>query len=353
MGKLTEETWFNEQWATEVCDATRELVRLYCDALEAVSEFPGFFGRVRLYGIRTGYRPLLVLKSLLREAAVDHIRAILEDVGLLHLRAFAAARPLPAEMRLGVKRTADAATIAEAEMRRSKFIARQQHVAALLKEAAEDAHELAELIAKEEKVGQRALKSIIRLFRRGLPFLWAGWVITQFQRFSNAPQLQLFLFFAGIILIYHLTALATLLFHDAAERKDILFNGYIGKASDGLDPLFPEASRLETALFKKFHVHPPIVISWETVIPILHYVLISAIIVWLWVKLPLAPVSRWFAGAVGFVLVVSYLKELVSLAKLLTLRYPGRSNWEIMRALFPWFQSLVPLAEKDQQEGSE
>ncbi|HEY1936415.1 MAG TPA: hypothetical protein VGJ33_00595 [Candidatus Angelobacter sp.] len=353
MNKLREQTWFTEQWATEVRDATRDLVRLYYEALETVSAFPGFFLRVKLFGLRSGHRPLFVLKSFFREAAVEHIRTVLRQTDLLHLRAFAASRPLKLEMSLGVKKTAKAEVVAEAETRRSKFIEQQQRIATILQEAAQDVHGLAELLTNEERRGQRALKSVMRLLRRGLPFLWAGWVIAQFKHWSNAPQLQALLFFLGTALVYHLTALATLPFHDAGERAYILFEGFMGKTSDGLAPLFPEASRLEKAMFEKFGVHPPVVISWEMIIPIFHYMVVSGLIVWLWIKLPLGHTARELVGACGFLLIMTYLRELFVLTQLLGLRYRGRSRWEIFLALFTSFQSLVPLEEQHGESESE
>jgi hypothetical protein len=256
-------------------------------------------------------------------------------------------------MSLGVKKTAQAEVVAEAETRRCKFVEQQERIAATLQEAAQDVHDLSELLTNEERPGKRALKGVVRLLRGGLPFLWAGWVITQFKRWSNAPPLQIFLFFLGTALVYHLTALATLLFHDAGERKYILFDGYIGEASDGLAPLSPGASRLEKAMFEKFGVHPPVVISWETIIPIFHYVVISGLVVWLWVKLPLGPTAREVAGVFGFLLIMKYLRELFLLTQLLILRYRGRSKSEILLALFTSFQSLVPFEEQNGESEAE
>ena len=124
MNKLHELKWFDEQWATEVRDATRELVRLYCEALEAVSALPRPIQFIEFSGLRGGYRPLLVVKSFLREAVIDHIAIVLRHAALLRLRAFAVARPLPGEVRLGVKRTAEAEVVARAEARRTEFLAR-------------------------------------------------------------------------------------------------------------------------------------------------------------------------------------------------------------------------------------
>lgn len=353
MNKLAEQKWFTERWATEVRDATRDLVRLYYDALEAVSAFPGFFQRVTLYGGRSDYRPLLVLKSFFREAAVEHIRLMLRHTELLHLRAFAASRPRKLELSLGVKKTAGAEVVAQAELRRSNFIAQQQRIAITLQEAVQDVHDLTEFLTNEERPGQRTLKGVMRLLRRGLPFLWAGWIVAQFKHWSNAPQLQIFLFLLGTTLVYHLMALATLLFHDAGERKYILFDGYMGRASDGLEPLFPEVSRLEKALFEKFGVRPPVVISWEAIIPILHYVVISGLIVWLWIKLPLAPSARGVVGVLGLVLIIEYLRRVLLFCQLLIVRYRGRSKWEITIALFSSLQSLVPFEEQTGDSESE
>jgi hypothetical protein len=141
--------------------------------------------------------------------------------------------------------------------------------------------------------------------------------------------------------------LLTLPFHDAGERKYLFFEGYIGRESDGLDPLFPPMSRYEAALFKLFGSKPPIVISWETIIPALHYGLMSVLLIVMLVKLPFTPVALTIASVFASVLIVLYFVEIHNLWTLLKLRYRGRSIGEL---LFSLFSSLNMLKSSNDSE---
>src|ERR1700686_2490598 len=103
--------WFTEEWSTDVRDATRRLVRHYAQAVETVDALPKCFWTIRLSGIRGGMRPLCIVKPLLRDAVMEHIRRVLAQTKPLHVRAFVAGRPLPEQMRLGVKKSAPAEVI--------------------------------------------------------------------------------------------------------------------------------------------------------------------------------------------------------------------------------------------------
>jgi hypothetical protein len=340
--------WFTESWALKVRDATRKLVRLYASAVETVDTVPKWFWVVRLSGLRGGMRPLIVAKPLLRDAVIDHIKRVLEQTRLLRVRAFVAARPLPEKSRLGIKATAAREKVEEATRKRDEYLARQQKIAALLDEASKDVKELLEALGADPKTGQRSFKVLLRAARRFLPFLWAGVVISQFGRLAGQPQFQVLAFFFGTAVIYHLAAWLTLPFHDAGERKYVFFEGYMGRESDGLNPLFPPASRYEDALFKLFGSKPPIVISWETVVPILHYGLMSILLVVMLVKLPFDHDSLAIAALFSAVLITVYVLQLGRMRTLLGLRYKRRSSWEILAALF---SSLNIFKSDDSEDG--
>jgi hypothetical protein len=342
--------WFTEKWATEVRDSTRRLVRLYAEAIETVDALPHWFRMIRLSGIRGGARPLFIFKALLRDSVADHIRRVLQQTVRLQVRAFVASRPLPEQTRLGVKKTAPPEAITRATEARDKFIAQQQIIAGLLDEASKDVKGMLELVGANEGVGQRAFKNLIRTARRFLPFLWASVVIAQFSRWSGQSQLQLLAFFVGTVVVYHLAAWLTLPFHDAGETKYVYFEGYIGGGDDGLRALFPPASRYESALFKLFRSKPPIAISWETVTPLLHYALISALLIIMLIKLPFAGQALNVALSFAAILIIIYIWQLWLLWHLLTLRYEGRSAWEIITALI---SSLTVLNPSDKSDDSE
>jgi hypothetical protein len=348
--KLEEHKWFNEKWASELRDAARALARHYASACEGVEALPKPFQRVALGGLRGGRR-LWVVKLLFREAVNDHIRSVISRVGLLHWRAYSAARPDREELRRRVKDTAAAEAVEADKARLAEFDARQRKISELLEEASRDFREMLELLKSDERIGQNALKSILRLIRRVLPFAWAGSVIATFGRWSNAPQIQLLIFFAGVTAIYHVLAWFTLLFHDAAERKWALFQGYFGTPSDGLYPLEPVVSRLEESFFKILGSRPPIVISWETVVPVFHYITISVVMIIMLFKLPFSHTALGVALVLCALLIRKYAIELFWLWRLLKVRYPGRAWHEIVLALLPPFQVIEPFMPLDDDEG--
>jgi len=345
---MNDPIWFTESWALKVRNATRQLVRLYASAVETVDTVPKWLWVVRLTGLRGGMRPLIVAKPLLRDAVIDHIKRVLEQTRLLRVRAFVAARPLPEKSRLGIKASAAREKVEEAIRKRDEYLAHQQKIAALLDEASKDVKELLEAVGADPKTGQRSFKVLLRAGRRFLPFVWAGVVISQFRKLADQPQAQVLAFFFGTALIYHLVAWLTLPFHDAGERKYVFFEGYTGRESDKLNPLFPPASRYEGALFELFGSKPPIVISWETVVPILHYGLMSILLVVMLIKLPFDRDSFVTAALFSALLISVYTRELFRMRTLLGRRYEGRSLWEILAALF---SSLNMLKSDDSEDG--
>jgi hypothetical protein len=71
--------------------------------------------------------------------------------------------------------------------------------------------------------------------------------------------------------------------------------------------------------------------------------IISALIVVLWIKLPLGSAARALAGVLGLVLIAVYLTQLAAMCTLLTRRHHGRSMWEIASALLLSLQWLEPF----------
>jgi hypothetical protein len=339
---MTQPGWFTEQWATEVRDAARKLVRLYAEAIETVDLLPRWIWRVRLSGLRGGMRPLIVVKPLLRDAVANHVRRVLTRTQLLQLRGFMAGRPLPETRRRGRRKAATpAAVIAKS---------RQEKIAILLEEAARDVKGLLEVVGEDEKVGRQAFAALVRAARRWLPVIWAGVVISQFDRLSGWPQFQPLAFFLLVTIAYHLAAALTLPLHDAAERKHVYMNGYLGaKEPDGLNALVPPATRREADLFKLLGPKPPIVISWEIIIPVLHYALMSVLLVIMLIKLPFTSEARAIAGIFAAVLGIIYFRAVMQLWALIKVRYRDRSVWEVLAALLPSFDipGLTDESERD------
>ncbi|MDP1966874.1 MAG: hypothetical protein Q8K93_32295 [Reyranella sp.] len=299
-----------ERWATDVQKATRALVLAYAQAWQSVEGLSARAQVVHPGGLWAG-RPLLVVRLLLRESLVEHITTVLRATSVVRLRAFAAARQ---------------------KVKRSEIA---QPATSPLEQAEGDIRGLLELAEGGERSGQRALKTILSTIRRLLPFIWTGAVLAQFDRWSNAPQNQLVAFAFVVLAGYHVLAWLTLPFHDAAERKYLLLEGYVGKPSDGLTPLAPPASRYEAALFKLIGRQPPIVMSWETVVPLLHYAIASALIVFLVIKLPFAMETRIASGVIGSILIGIYIKRIKDWWSLLRVRYKGRSRGAILLSLLP------------------
>lgn len=344
MQKLEEQPWFSQEWAAKVHDAVRILVRAYIEACEAVEGLAKPIQLVRYGGVRGG-RSVWVAKALLREAVVHHIETVLRSTKVIGIRAYAAARPTSTELRLGVKKTAPPESIAEATARRDAFVKQQEAIATLLEQAVNDIKSLDEVIGAYGKPGQMAFKTIIKYIRHLLPFAWTGFVITQFSAMSGAPQWQLFVFAVISAAAYHFFAWLTLPFYYAADRQYVLFEGYTGNASDGLAPMFPEVSRHEKALFKLLGSRPPIVISWEYLVPLLHYAVLSVLLAMMVIKLPFDPDARILAGVLGGVAILWYLKEIWWGWRLIRQRHRDRSAIEILWALSLGTHTILVLDE--------
>ncbi len=324
---------YDEKWAKDVRDATRWLVCIYARAFEAVLTLRKPWQRVVLGGIY-GKRKFFVVKPLLRDALLHHLKVNLDQATLLALRAYQAQRPTPDETRLRVnKKNASSERIAEAEAERNEFLERQQKSAALLDEALNDIKSLSEIVREQPSLAAKFFKTGISLLRRVAPIAVVGWVVTQFDELRAWPTWQVMGFAILILVAYHLVAWISLPFFDAAYRKHILLNGYMGKPSDGLMPMFPNAARLEVALFKLFDLRPPIVVSWDEIVPALHYLVLIIFIITLLVILPLAGKVRYGAWVFSAVLVFIYIGRIAKSWTWIQQRHKGRNFSELVWAL--------------------
>jgi len=340
MNKLRELDWFNESWATEVRNTMRYLVCSYADAYEAVDRLQKPIQLVRLSGLSIGRR-LLVIKPLLRDAIASHVDIVLSNITTLLLRGYRAARPTLNDLPPGVSRNAEPERRAEAEAKRAAFIQQQERIAGLLEEAVRDAKELRERIGTKGEGGTKTFKIIIRGVRRILPIAWAAWAAALISSASQTGGLQFGLYIVGVIIVYHALALLGLPFHDAAERKHALFEGIIEKpASDGLTPMFPEVSRFENGLFKLLGTQPPVVILWDHIVPLFHYVTAAVLVAYAAFALPLEGKAKNAAWMVAAMLIFVYGRRLMEWWTLVHLRCRGRSVWQILLALFAVIQTL-------------
>lgn len=339
---------YDEKWARDVRDATRWLVCIYARAFEAVLALRKPWQRVVLGGMYGG-RKLLIVKPLLRDALLYHIKVNFNHATLLTLRAYQAQRPTPSETRLGVnKKNASLERIAEAEAQRNAFLERQQNTSALLNEALDDIKSLNEIVCGQPSLAAKLFKTGINLLRRVAPLAVIGWVIARFDELRAWPTWQVMGFAIIILVAYHLVAWVSLPFFNAAYRKHVLLNGYMGKPSDGLMPMFPDAARLEIAFFKLFDLRPPVIVSWDEIVPALHYLVLIIFIIALLVILPLDGKARNGSWVFGAVLVFIYIGRIAEWWTWIHQRHKGRNFSEIAWALLAaidWGAVLEPLKQ--------
>jgi hypothetical protein len=341
---------YDDKWAMDIRDATRWLVCIYARALEAVLALNKPWQRVVFGGLNARLN-IFVVKPLLRDALIHHVQVNLNSETLLALETYLVQRPTPDETRIRVNRkNATPEQIEEAEGERNAFLDKQRTTSALLNEAMDDIKSLKELLSGQPSLAVKLFKTGITLLRRVAPLAVAGWVITRFDHLRAWPTWQEIGFAVLILVVYHFVAWASLPFFNAAYRKHLLLNGYgfIGKPSDGLIPMFPDAARLEVAFFKLFDLRPPVVVSWDEVVPALHYVVLIIFIIALLFVLPLAGDVRYGAWAFGTALIFIYIQRITEWWSWVHQRYRGRNLSEIAWALLSiidWGAVLEPTKQ--------
>ncbi len=352
MKKLEELDWFKPEWAKSVQISTRKLVCAYAEAYEAIEAMPKALQLVDLSGIWHYSRRLVLFKFLLRYAVASHIEVMHKHANLLRLRAFRASRPTAEDLRfLHVKKPTEEEKT-EANQKLATFQAKQQTVASALDEATTDFALLHERIANEGKVGAKLFKQTVSFVRRFLPVAWAWWVVHVINNFPQGSSWQMWSVSVAVIAVYHILGLLGVPFHDASERKHIFFDGYMGGAgSDGLAPCAPPMARLEKEFFKLFGQKPPLVLLWDQVVPLLHYLVAGLFVVVIAWKLPLAEDQKRQLWAAAIALNILYFWRVKTWWLLLKRRYPGRSVSEILLALF--LSSQVLDFEQEESPGKE
>lgn len=347
---------YDEKWAKDVRDAARRLVCIYASAIEAVISLRKPWQRVEFRELYSG--KMFVVKPLLRDALLHHIKVNLDQATLLAMRAYQAQRPTPEETRLWVsKKNTSPERVAEKEAERSAFLERQRNTSALLNEAQDDIKSLNEIVRGQPSLAAKLFKAGISLLRRVAPFAVAGWVITRFDDLRAWPTWQVMGFALLILVAYHLVAWVSLPFFNAAYRKHLLLNGYgfMGKPSDGLMPMFPDVKRLEVAFFELFDLRPPVVVSWDEIVPALHYLVLIIFIITLSVSLPLTREARYGAWVFGAVLIIIYIRRIIEWWTWVHQRHQGRNFSEIAWALLAaidWGTVLEPPKQGTNQSGA-
>jgi hypothetical protein len=322
---------YDEKWAEEVRNGTRELVCSYARALEGVLMLKRPYQWVGLGGL-SGHKNYLIFKPLLRDALLHRVRLNLDHADLLALRAYQAQRPRPKETRLGVRQGADPDIVATAEVKRRAFLESREKMASFLNEARDDIKSLSEIASTYKPLSGKIFKTAVSLVRRIAPIAVAGWVVTQFDKLRTWPTWQAILFALLILVAYHFVAWISLPFFNAAFREYVYLDGYMGKSTDGLDPLFPPVKRVEEHFYKLFDARPPIVVSWDEVVPILHYIALVILIVMLAVGLPLADKARVGAYLFAMLLIPLYLRRITVCCKWIAKKHQGRTFGEVALA---------------------
>ena len=342
----------NDQvWAKEVRDAARYLVNIYAQAGEGVLLLKKPWQFVTIGGIYS-IKNMFVMKPLLREAVLRHIRTNLDAVTPLALRAYRVRHLLPKVTSMGLNmKVATPDAIAKAEAERDARLKEKAVIGSLLDEALDDIASLNAILSRQPLFAARLFRVALNLVRRIAPLALAGWVIAQFKHLRGRPTWQELGFAILVLIAYHLIAWISLPFFNAAYRKFLYLNGYgfMGKPTDGLSPLEPSAKRLEGEFFKLLGQFPPIVVSWDEVIPGLHYVAVIAFVISLAFGLPLDKVVREWVLIFGGLLVYTYVMLLREWWRWIKGRYRDTSFLEIAWALvttIDWETVLDPSKQK-------
>lgn len=329
--KLNEYDWFEESQAQRTQDLVRMLVRLYAEACESVSRLPYELKRVHLGGVWTG-KPLWVVKAFFQDAVIRHIQTNLRSLQVVSFQALLANIPTPSELALGVKKTAPAEVVKRAEQEREQFEHKRKLISTSLDAAASDIKAMGDLVKEYKSLSTATVffvgKLISRISLAGL----LTWVIARFSSLSRLPLMQGVALALVWIAIYHILGLLAAPFHDSSYRKYQFFEGYIGSPDDRLKPIFPPVSRIEKEFYEQLKITMPVVISWDDLIPPVHYVGMIFIVLVCLYFLPLTRGVRNWASVLALVIVATQLRRLGWWWSHLQQRYEGKSLAKLIAA---------------------
>lgn len=328
---MKDTNWFNEEWACKTSKLTRDLVRSYLKAYDAAWYMPYPFGLIHAGPLR-GRKKLLVVGAFVRDAVVQHLRINLRPLKIIKERSLVVSHPVHSELSLGIKKTASPEKLERAKNKLQDFEEKREKIYLHLNEAANDIEAIEKLLSGYKSTARQVFGHMLNLIQRISPIAFFTWIGAQIQALSEMPLWHgIGLCFAWI-LGYHFLGLLGLPFHDADYRKYILFDGYIGKPEDGIRPLLPPISRLEIALFDHLAISRPIVVSWETLVPGVHYFFTIGMVLASVIFLPLGSVGRIVASTVGLLIIVHQISHIIWWHRFLMQRYKGISFMRIITA---------------------
>ena len=308
------------QWATELHCRTRRLTQLYAAACISAWHMPHPWKFIHPRGLWGGRR-LLVVGWLVRDVVVRHIQINLKHARYVNYLTEVVSRPTCEETRLGVKKTAPSETIQKAQEEQRKRQQVRQIVLSHMKNAAADLKSLEQEVGNYKSLSAQIINLIFGIVKHVSPLAFLTWVATQFAKVVNMPLWQGVLVCSLWIVIYNLLGLIAVPFHDAGYRKHLLFEGYIGTPDDKIKPLMPPVSRLEKEFYAHLGIVRPVVISWDDLLPPVHYIVTILMIVSSVVLLPLHKEVFAMGIVAGTALIVLNVNQLRWWRRLMRHRY--------------------------------
>jgi hypothetical protein len=290
---------------------------------------------------------MFVLGAFVRDAVCRHVSINLGHLRVVATKALIAATPTRSETSLRVKKTAPIDVVRRAEYDAEQDAATRKAITEHLHSAATDIDVLAKLIAKHKSATRHVLGLFGGLILRISPFALFTWISTQLTALPALPLWYGIGLCVTWMIAYHLIGVIGIPLHDAEYRKYLLFEGYIGSPEDGVCPLFPNVSRLEQELYEHLKIAPPIVVSWETLIPVVHDVFIILIVAASFWLLPLDGRARVIVLVVGTLIVGLRIRHIRNWRRLIAQRYPGRSLVQLVMALLTEYETVGPSGTSD------
>jgi hypothetical protein len=330
---MKEFDWFTEQWAEEAYSRTTELIRIYMVAYDAASHMSYPYEWVSLGGI-WGSRKILVVRAFTRDAVIRHIQINLITMRVLADREFIISHPVKSEISLGVRNTAPDDAKKRAAYELSIFEEKRQRVAGYLKDALIEFEALEKFVSKYKNTTNKIAGQMLKLVIRISPLGFITWFVTQFQKLPDLPLLHAITLCLLWIIGYNLLGMLGIPFHDADYRKYNLFEGFMGNPTDGIRPLEPPVSRREQDFYTHLGIGKPVIISWEVLIPVVHYVVTILMVIVSIIMLPLNQQGRIIASVIGLIIVMAQIKKILLWRILIKGRYNKLTFVKLLLSFF-------------------
>jgi len=261
--------------------------------------------------------------------SLRHIQVNLGRAKLIEIRALMANHPTAEDRRLGIKLSAPPESIQAAKEEQKKREDKRKLITKSLEAAANDLKALSNVVSMHKNVVNVVLSFLLGAIKHISPLAVLSWAIARVGELGGLPLWQGTLLCLSWLIIYNLLGLLGVPFHDAGYRKFLLFEGYIGKPSDGIEPLFPTVSRIEDEFYTHLGISKPIVVSLDDLIPAFHATATIALTMIAMLFLPLDGAVIPYALIFAFVIVCSQTARLWQWRRLLRQRYPERSLFSL------------------------